>query len=274
MPAKSEKQARLRNIKKRCEICDKNLIIKSKRDILRKRFCSRTCKEKEGKSYLTPEGRINSIKKNSVPNIKKSQPKDKNGNWTGGGIEHICLICNKSFLIPSSRHNMGYGKWCSKVCEKEHYSKSYETINCLTCDKEIYALKKKNKKFCSISCRASFYIKMEMFGKSKSEREFLDYLCIKDRNVPIENFIVDGIDGNIIYEFLGDYFHGNPSVFINKNEINVKTKKTFGELYSLTFERFKKLKNMGYEIKFIWENDWKLYKRNITHKPNIQSYLL
>jgi hypothetical protein len=36
---------------------------------------------------------------------------------------------------------------------------------------------------------------------------------------------VDGIDGNIIYEFLGDYFHGNPSVFVNKNEINVKTKK-------------------------------------------------
>ena len=80
MPAQSEKQTRLRNIKKRCEICDKNLIIKSKRDILRKRFCSRTCKEKERKSYLTPEGRINSIKKNSIPNIKKSQPKDKNGN--------------------------------------------------------------------------------------------------------------------------------------------------------------------------------------------------
>jgi hypothetical protein len=63
-------------------------------------------------------------------------------------------------------------------------------------------------------------------------------------------------------------------VFVNKHEINVKAKKTFGELYITTFERFKKLKNMGYEIKYIWEKDWKLFKKNIISKPNIQTYLL
>jgi hypothetical protein len=274
MPAKSQKQASLKSIKKQCELCNAKLIIKSRRDIIRKRFCSRKCKEKEGKSYLTPEGKMRLILKNSGPNPKKSCPKYKNGNWAGGGVEHLCLICNKQFLVPVSRHNMGYGKWCSKVCEKRHHSKSYENIKCLMCDKEMCTLKKKKKKFCSISCRASFYIKTDMFGKSKSEKEFLDYLCIKNRNVPIGKFIVDGIDGNVIYEFLGDYFHGNPMIFINKDEINVKAQKTFGELYTLTFERFKKLKNMGYEIKYIWESDWKLYKKNIICKPNIQSYLL
>jgi hypothetical protein len=189
MPATSEKQARLRNFKKQCEICRKFLIIKSKRDIAKKRFCSKVCKNKDSKSYLTPLGKMNLKKKNSGPNHKKSNPKDKNGNWSGGGIKHFCLICNDDFLVPLSRHKLGYGKWCSKFCEKKHHSEKYTNIKCLSCNKEMCVLKKKKRKFCSISCRASFYIKKDMFGKSKLESEFLDYLSIKNRNVPIGEFM-------------------------------------------------------------------------------------
>jgi hypothetical protein len=60
---------------------------------------------------------------------------------------------------------------------------------------------------------------------------------------------------------LGDYFHGNPKKF-NKDIINKTTKKSFGELYQNTFKKFDKLKSLGYNIKYIWESDWKKWSKN------------
>jgi hypothetical protein len=97
---------------------------------------------------------------------------------------------------------------------------------------------------------------------SKSETQFLDYLNIKDRNLYIKPYRVDGYnkETNTIYEFLGDYYHGNPNIF-NLNDINKTCKKTFGELYNNTFKKLNDLKNRGYEVKYIWESDWKRHKK-------------
>jgi len=72
---------------------------------------------------------------------------------------------------------------------------------------------------------------------------------------------------------LGDYYHGNPEIFKNRQAINAKVKKTFEELYITTFERFEKLKQMGYEIRYIWENNWNKYKKKEVTKPKIETYL-
>ncbi len=109
---------------------------------------------------------------------------------------------------------------------------------------------------------------------SKPELEFLDYLKIpntkKNRQVFILNKQVDGFDinKNIIYEFLGDYYHGNKSVY-DSNVYNSICHKTFGELYEITFDKFKKLKNGGFIVKYIWETDWKKFKSGIDKTPNI-----
>jgi hypothetical protein len=58
-----------------------------------------------------------------------------------------------------------------------------------------------------------------------------------------------------VYEFLGDYWHGNPKIY-NKNDINTRVNKTFGQLYKETFTRFKKLRKLGYKIVYIWEKDF------------------
>ena len=39
-----------------------------------------------------------------------------------------------------------------------------------------------------------------------------------------------------IYEYYGDFWHGNPTVF-NLNESNNITHKTFGQLYQYTIEK-------------------------------------
>ena len=99
---------------------------------------------------------------------------------------------------------------------------------------------------------------------SKPETLFLDYIGIKNRQKYINGRHVDGMKDNVIYEFLGDYWHGNPNKF-NREDFNPKCKKTFGELYDLTLERFDFLKNLGYKVKYIWESEWSLWLK----EPNI-----
>ena len=105
---------------------------------------------------------------------------------------------------------------------------------------------------------------------SKSELEFLNYLKIpntkENRQIYIKPYKIDGYDDktNTIYEFFGDYWHGNPKIF-SKNNINCNVKKTFGELHKNTFRRLDNLKSRGYNIKWIWESDWNKF-RNKIHK--------
>jgi len=68
---------------------------------------------------------------------------------------------------------------------------------------------------------------------------------------------------NTIYEFHGDFWHGNPNLF-KENEYNKKTKCTFGELYQKTLEKEQTIKNLGYNLVTIWESDWKQINKSIS----------
>lgn len=115
--------------------------------------------------------------------------------------------------------------------------------------------------------------------KSRPEMEFLDYLKIpntkENRQKRISIFLVDGFDSktNTIYEFLGDYWHGNPDKF-KPTDHNQVCHKTFGELYEFTFnKKFRILKSMGYSIKYIWEKEWRLWKKlNSGHFLRIKNF--
>lgn len=98
---------------------------------------------------------------------------------------------------------------------------------------------------------------------SKMEQQWLDEqrVPVNNRNVYLninnKRLYVDGLDLNkkIVYEFYGDFWHGNPNVF-NENDINTTTKKTFGELYKKTIEREDILQAAGYDVVSMWESDW------------------
>jgi len=112
---------------------------------------------------------------------------------------------------------------------------------------------------------------------SKPEIEFLNYIKIpntknnRQKYLGIGKIKVDGIRNNTIYEFLGDYWHGNPDSF-NKLEYNKKCHKTFGELYKNTFKKFDKLKENGYEVNYIWESAWKEWIKDKIGDIPIQKY--
>lgn len=94
---------------------------------------------------------------------------------------------------------------------------------------------------------------------SLMEKEFLDYLKIPDtkenRQVIIGEYKVDGLMNKNIYEFLGDYWHGNPMKY-DRNDINETNKKSFGSLYDDTLNKLNKLHQMGYSVYYMWEKDW------------------
>ena len=93
------------------------------------------------------------------------------------------------------------------------------------------------------------------------ENKWLDSLNITERQFVIGRYVVDGYDPKTktVYEFNGDFWHGNPDVF-KKDEYNNVLNKTFGDLYDKTLKREIEINKMGYKVISIWENDFnKLY---------------
>lgn len=68
---------------------------------------------------------------------------------------------------------------------------------------------------------------------------------------------VDGYvsETNTVYEFYGDYWHGNPQVY-DPSDINRKVGKTFGELFETTQHKRSILLQAGYKLVEVWGSDW------------------
>lgn len=93
---------------------------------------------------------------------------------------------------------------------------------------------------------------------SLMENVWLDQLKIPKENRQIQlptGHWADALYQNTVYEFLGDYWHGNPKVYPS-DEINKTNKLSFGNLYQKTLSRIELIKSAGYEFVFIWESDW------------------
>lgn len=112
---------------------------------------------------------------------------------------------------------------------------------------------------------------------SKGETQFLDYLNIPyyDRQVFISKhrFHVDGLDAQnrIVYEFLGDYYHGIiiqlPASLMRYLVIFFTVKPC-----RVSMARFSKLKEMGFAVRYVWETDWIKFQKSKTANPVISEH--
>lgn len=62
-------------------------------------------------------------------------------------------------------------------------------------------------------------------------------------------------DTNTVYEFYGNYWHGNPAIH-DLQELNPTANKTYEELFLRTYAREKEIIKAGYKIVSVWEEDW------------------
>lgn len=246
----------------------------------KKIFCSRICKDVSGRgSRITNEDWI----------IKAQ---DKHGNrydYSYVDLYHkednkIKIRCIKHgiFLQNPSQHLIGKG--CKKCANEAQYMTTEEFIqkgNKIHNNKYDYSLVeyKDTRQHITIICpkhgiylqtpfqhlyhKAGCHICSQIYTSSKCEKEWLDNLGIPDdenhRQVKIESenkkFIVDGFFENSIYEFLGDFWHGNPMLF-SSSDLNPLAKKSYGELYNSTMDRISILEKLGYNVIYIWESEW------------------
>ena len=93
---------------------------------------------------------------------------------------------------------------------------------------------------------------LNAMGVSQEERQL--FIKIDDRRA----ICADGYDTrtNTVYEFLGDYWHGNPAKY-NSCDINKKIGKTFGTLFELQKTRNARIRNAGLNLVLVWELDFK-----------------
>jgi hypothetical protein len=91
----------------------------------------------------------------------------------------------------------------------------------------------------------------------------LHALNVGEYKIPDTNFKADGycVETNTIYEFHGDYWHGNPKLY----DKNLKThfNKTFGELYEKTLKKEEIIRGLGYNLVVMWEMDFKRINKSI-----------
>lgn len=113
-------------------------------------------------------------------------------------------------------------------------------------------------------------------GFSKSQIEWLEFVS-ELRNIKIQHAMNDGehrikstkwkADGycketNTVFEYHGDYWHGNPNVF-DPDEFNSVSKRKMKTLYANTIKREQKIKDLGYNLEVMWELDWNNVKKSI-----------
>lgn len=109
---------------------------------------------------------------------------------------------------------------------------------------------------------------------SKPEQEFLTFCGVSESNRQkyVGKYLVDGLVDNVVYEFLGNYWHGNPRKF-DPSAVHPIIKKPYGEIYQKNFEKFDNLIQLGYSIRYIWEDKWTDWKRrNFTEPNEIEKY--
>lgn len=115
-----------------------------------------------------------------------------------------------------------------------------------------------NKKGCA-ECAVKKFV-------SAGETEWLDSLSIpkENRNVRInvenQQLNVDALINGTIYEYYGDFWHGNLRRF-HPDNVNVYSGMTMQEHYDHTLAREQLLRNAGYVVVTMWEFDWIKFRK-------------
>jgi len=105
---------------------------------------------------------------------------------------------------------------------------------------------------CGVSCSKDEILWIKSFNNSNIISGY-DKLIINGKKLR-----PDGFDPttNTVYEFYGDYWHGNPKKF-KAQDINPSNNIAFGHLYEKTIKRAELIESQGYNLVYIWECDYR-----------------
>lgn len=120
--------------------------------------------------------------------------------------------------------------------------------------------------------------KCSIVGYSQKSIECMNYLekscnieiqyCLKggEFKIPGTRFRADGYckKKNLIIEFHGDYFHGNPERYNLDNYVYNGSEETYRDRYNKTKNREDIILKLGFNLIVVWETDWDNFIKNKT----------
>lgn len=132
------------------------------------------------------------------------------------------------------------------TCAHEWKSRPYNLINGYGCPKCS-----KNNKF---SKKALAWLK---YTAKVGNIEIQHAQHYGEYRIPGTRYRCDGYapSTNTVYEFYGDYWHGNPTT-TDAASYNIHLSKTFGELYQKTIDREDQIRKLGFNLVSMWESDY------------------
>ena len=202
---------------RKCEICGKNFECNKKS---KQRFCSTQCQNK----------------------WQTQQTGFLNSKFTG--LECQCENCNKTVLMKKKQYKAAKHHFCSDYCRSTWY---------------------KNNVYCTDEWREKSKIRavkilkgnpqMTMTKPQKIVNNLLDSMGILYINeYEFDYYAVDNYlkEYNLIIEVMGDYWHTNPNIYKDVNNINEIQQKRIHK--DKTKEKYIKNK-YDINILYLWEND-------------------
>lgn len=199
-------------------------------------------------------------------NCEKVFPQTPHGHLSGNG----CQQCAFNRAWDASRHSLqDFIEKAIIVHENDYNYSMVEYINsntkvsiiCNFCSKSFPQkprdhLKGRGCPHCHRDRRKSQCQWLTEIGISEQCWEQVIYIDKKRYNV--DAFVQET---KTIYEFYGDYWHGNPNVF-DADHLHPDRKISFGEIYENTIKRANKLQTAGFNLIYIWEHDWLKLKKH------------
>jgi len=182
--------------------------------------------------------------------------------------------CNKCGFLSSSLKQRKSTEQFIKDAQMIHGDRyDYSKVNYTMSQEKVIIICKTHGEFEQIACE---HLRKRCVNCprcnphfSKMQIQWLDLLS-KMYNIHIQH-AVNGIehtikttqykaDGycketNTIYEFNGDFWHGNPKLY--KPDDTTYFGVTYGNLYQKTVKREELIKSLGYNLVVMWEYDWK-----------------
>ena len=159
----------------------------------------------------------------------------------------LCKEWHPDNIITPYEVTKGSNRKVFWICSKGHIWKAR------ICKRSIY------NQGCSI-CSPKSHSKAQI--KWLQSIEVKEKITIQHALSPRGEYYISGIgkvDGycketNTVYEFHGDFWHGNPTKYPSEDLHPVKKKK-YGDLYSKTLQRDDKIRQLGYSLVVKWEGE-------------------
>lgn len=208
------------------------------------------------------------LKPSFVRFLVHQNTKKKHSTKKSTKILKICNHCGKEYYTWSYQKD---SKFCSNDCK--HLNGRVEK-ECIICGKTYTSTKWENEGYCSKKCQN----KISVRRKSKFEKIIFDYLdeTLIKYSVESNKFIKLNkrqifpdilINNEIIIDCFGDYWHCNPE-FYNKDYFHKQIRKTASEIWKYDNEKEEILKNNGYNVIRVWENDFTKNKITLDNIKN------